>query len=136
MSSSEWGPNHRVSGFARKGRESNLFLRYMRMQQEGSHLQAREMAFRKQIKDILISGFSDTRTVRKIAFWVFLFFVFSSHPDCGTLLWQPREIKTNAYKYNSVDPMLGKAEGRTGLNLQTEKRNLRHSGWSTKDNGL
>ena len=74
MSSSEWGPHHRVSGFARKGRKSNLFLHYVRMQQEGSHLQAREMVFRKQIKGILILGFSDTRTVRKINSFLFFFF--------------------------------------------------------------
>lgn len=112
MSSSEWGPHHRVSGFARKGRKSNLFLHYVRMQQEGSHLQAREMVFRKQIKGILILGFSDTRTVRKINSFLFFVFFFSSHPDCGTLLWQPREIKTNGYRYTSVDPTLCKAEGR------------------------
>ena len=47
-----------------------------------------------------------------------------------------REIKTNGYRYNLVDPKLGKAEGWTGLNLQTEKRNLSHSGWGTKDSGL
>ena len=81
MSSSEWGPHHGVSGFARKGSGRDLFLCYVRIQQEDSHLQARERAFRKQIKGILILDFPDARTVKKIHFCFFF-----SHPDCGTLL--------------------------------------------------
>ena len=73
MSSSEWGPHHGVSGFARKESGSDLFLRYVRMQ-EDSHLQARERAFREQIKGILISDFPDVRTVKKIGFPFFFFF--------------------------------------------------------------
>ena len=73
MSSSEWGPHHGVCGFARKGSGRDLFFRYVRMQQEDSHLQARERAFRKQIEGILILDFPDARTVKKIHF-CFVFF--------------------------------------------------------------
>ena len=92
MSSSEWGPHHGVRGFARKGSGRDLFFRYVRMQQEDSHLQARERAFRKQIEGILILDFPDARTVKKIHF---CFFFFSSHPDCGTLgrrQWHPTPV--------------------------------------------
>ena len=73
MSSSEWGPHHGVCGFARKGSGRDLFFRYVRMQQEDRHLQARERAFRKQIEGILILDFPDARTVKKIHFCFFFF---------------------------------------------------------------